>query len=168
MSWLQAPFSVIRPAHDADDDAILAILEPVFREGETYCVARDISRDAALEYWTGGSHEVFLAEKNGICQGSYFICPNQEGGGSHVCNCGFVTAAAARGKGVARAMLGHAMTTARNSGYRAMQFNFVVSTNTRAIAIWQGQGFATVGRLAGAFNSPRHGFVDAFIMYRTL
>ena len=168
MSPLNDPTLVIRPAREADTEAIWAMLEPVFRDGETYCVARDISRDDALNYWTGRSHRVFVAEVNDVALGTYFLCPNQTGGGSHVCNCGFVTADAARGKGVARAMLAHALITAKDAGYRAMQFNFVVSTNSRAIAIWQSHDFAIVGRLAGAFNSPRHGFVDALIMYRML
>lgn len=168
MSQMASPDPLIRPARDADNDTIWAMLEPVFSEAETYCVAPDISREDALNYWTGGSHRVFLVEVKGVALGTYFLCPNQNGGGSHVCNCGFVTASSARGKGVARAMLAHALATAKDAGYRAMQFNFVVATNTRAIAIWQSHGFEIVGRLSGAFKSPRHGFVDALIMYRTL
>ncbi|OYX44913.1 MAG: GNAT family N-acetyltransferase [Rhodobacterales bacterium 32-67-9] len=158
----------LRPATPSDDDPLWAILEPVFREGETYCVPRDISRDEALGYWSGAPHRVFVAEVEGVILGSYFLTPNQRGGGAHVCNCGFVTAPAARGKGVARAMLAHALEAARADGYRAMQFNFVVSTNTRAIAIWRDMGFDVVGRLPGAFRSPRDGFVDALVMYRQL
>jgi ribosomal protein S18 acetylase RimI-like enzyme len=100
--------------------------------------------------------------------GSYYICPNQGGGGAHVCNCGFVTAPVARGRGVARAMLAHSLDMARAMGYRAMQFNFVVETNIRAIAIWQQHGFDIVGRLPGAFHHPSQGYVDALVMYRTL
>lgn len=158
----------IRPAVSTDDEAIWAMLEPVFRAGETYCLPRGISRADALAYWSGGTHDVFLAEDDGGPTGTYFICPNQQGGGAHVCNCGFVTADAARGKGVARAMLAHALKTARDAGYRAMQFNFVVATNTRAIAIWEDNGFDIVGRIPGAFNSPQHGYVGALVMYRQI
>ncbi|SPH16686.1 hypothetical protein DEA8626_00197 [Defluviimonas aquaemixtae] len=158
----------IQPATLADDDAIWAMLEPVFRSGETYCVPRDISRAQALAYWSDPLHQVFVAESDRRPLGTYFLTPNQKGGGAHVCNCGFVTAEAAAGKGVARAMLVHALDTARAAGFRAMQFNFVVSTNARAIAIWQSHGFETVGCLPGAFLHPREGYVDALVMYRHL
>jgi ribosomal protein S18 acetylase RimI-like enzyme len=158
--------TAIRAAAPADEDALWAMLEPVFRAGETYAVSRDISRADALAYWTAG-HEVFIAEGPEPL-GSYYIGPNQRGGGAHVCNCGFVTAPATQGRGVARAMLTHALDTARASGYRAMQFNFVVATNTRAIALWQGAGFETVGRLPGAFRRPDGTYVDALVMFRDL
>ncbi|MBK5932762.1 GNAT family N-acetyltransferase [Rhodovulum imhoffii] len=156
----------IRPATQADDDAIWEILRPVFRAGETYCLPRDISRADALAYWSGG-HEAFVAV-TGEVLGTYFLCANQKGGGAHVCNCGFATAPAAQGQGVARAMLDHALDTARARGYRAMQFNFVVSSNTRALELWERAGFRSVGRLPGAFDHPRFGFVDALILFKTL
>ncbi len=161
---------VLRPAAPSDDGAIWAMLQPVFAAGDTYAVDRDISREAALAYWRGG-HEVFVAEdqgEDGVPLGTYYIGRNQKGGGSHVCNCGFVTADAARGRGVARTMLAHALEVARARGFRAMQFNFVVSTNTRAVAIWQSHGFEIVGRLPGAFLHPDEGYVDALVMYLDL
>ncbi|MCV2873739.1 GNAT family N-acetyltransferase [Defluviimonas sp. WL0050] len=158
----------IRPATEADDDSIWAMLEPVFRAGETYCIPRDVSRDEALDYWSGAPHRVFVAEENGILLGTYFLTPNQKGGGAHVCNCGFVTATGTTGRGVARHLLSHALHAAKAAGYRAMQFNFVVATNTRAIAIWESHGFNTIGRLPGAFLHPREGYVDALVMYRAL
>lgn len=159
---------MIRPATPADDAALWAMLEPVFRAGETYAVARDIPRDAALAYWSGAPHRVFLAEDGGAILGSYFLTPNQQGGGDHVCNCGFVTVPTARGRGVARAMLADALDRARAASFCAMQFNFVIATNARAIALWQGHGFETVGRLPGAFRHPTAGLVDALVMYRAL
>jgi len=158
----------LRPAVAADHPALWAMLEPVFRAGETYAVDADIGRDAALEFWCGGSHRVFVAEGDWKALGSYYICPNQGGGGAHVCNCGFVTAEAAQGRGVARAMLAHALDTARAMGFAAMQFNFVVETNTRAVKLWLDHGFAVVGRLPGAFRHPAKGEVDALVMYRRL
>ena len=111
---------------------------------------------------------VLVAEEAGEALGTYYLCPNQQGGGAHVANCGFVTAPAAGGRGVARRMLDHALGAARSRGFRAMQFNFVVSTNTRAIRIWKSYGFAVAGRLPGAFRHPEEGYVDAFVMYKTL
>jgi ribosomal protein S18 acetylase RimI-like enzyme len=144
------------------------MLEPVFRAGDTYAIDPAITRDAALAFWCGGTHSAFVAEKDGAALGSYYICPNQQGGGRHVANCGFVTAQTATGQGVARAMLADALDRARAMGFRAMQFNFVVSTNPRAVALWQAHGFEIVGRLPGAFAHPTAGFVDAFVMYQKL
>ena len=158
----------IRPAAARDDEAIWAILEPVLRAGETYALERDMSRADALAYWTGGDHETFVAEDEGRVVGTYFLRPNQSGGGSHVCNCGYVTAADSAGKGIARAMHEHSLQRARERGFRAMQFNFVISSNERAVRLWQALGYETVGRLPGAFLSPSRGYVDALVMYRTL
>ena len=100
--------------------------------------------------------------------GTYFLRANQRGGGAHVANCGYVTAAGSEGRGIARAMCRHSLRQALERGFRAMQFNFVVSTNERAVKLWQGMGFEIVGRLPGAFEHPEHGFVDALVMYLTL
>jgi ribosomal protein S18 acetylase RimI-like enzyme len=159
---------MVRPAEEGDADAVWAILAPIFREGETYCVPRDIDRAAALDYWSGGNHRSFVAEAGASILGTCFLCPNQRGGGDHVANAGFATAEAARGQGVARIMLDHVLAEARATGFRAMQFNFVVATNTGAIRLWQAAGFATVGRLPEAFRHPRAGYVDALVMYRRL
>lgn len=159
---------LFRPATPDDAVAIWSILEPVFAAGETYCVPRDVGRDEALAYWTEGGHAAFVAEEAGFVRGTYFLCANQKGGGAHVANAGFATAPDAAGRGTARAMLAHALETARARGFRAMQFNFVVATNERAIRLWQSAGFETVGRLPGAFAHPKAGDVDALVMYRRL
>jgi ribosomal protein S18 acetylase RimI-like enzyme len=159
----------MRAAAVADHAAVWEMLRPVFRAGETYAIDPAISEKDALAYWFGPGREVRLATAgDGTVLGSYYIRPNAEGGGAHVCNCGFVTAAAAQGRGVARAMLTEALDRAAQSGYRAMQFNFVISTNTRAVALWQTAGFDIVGRLPGAYLHPGKGYVDALVMYRSL
>jgi L-amino acid N-acyltransferase YncA len=162
------PPLTIRPAVDADQSAIWHILEPVFRAGETYTVPRDISREAALVYWHAPGHRVFVANRAGETLGTYFLQPNQQAGGSHVANCGYVTAAHATGQGIARAMCEHSLIEARALGFLAMQFNFVVSSNERAVRLWSSLGFAIVGRLPGAFLHPELGYLDAFIMFRNL
>ncbi len=158
----------LRPALQGDRRAIWAILEPIFRAGDTYTIDADIARPDALSFWTGGNHSAFVAEADGKVVGTYYICANQKGGGAHVCNCGFATRPDARGMGVARRMLEHSLKTARAMGFLAMQFNFVVSTNTGAIRIWKEYGFAEIGRLPGAFLHPEQGFVDALVMYKRL
>jgi ribosomal protein S18 acetylase RimI-like enzyme len=159
---------LIRAAGAPDHDAIWAMLEPVIRAGETYALPRDMMREAALQYWLGPGRETFVAEIDGRIVGTYYLKANQAGGGSHVANCGYVTADEASGRGVARAMCLHSLDAARERGFRAMQFNLVVSTNERAIRLWQHLGFASVGRLPRAFHHPDLGDVDAFVMYREL
>lgn len=159
---------LVRACLPRDHDAIWKILEPVIRAGETYALPRDMTRTAALAYWTGSDRETFVAEMDGRVVGTYYLRANQAGGGAHVANCGYVTAAEAAGRGVARAMCEHSLATARACGFRAMQFNLVVSTNTRAVRLWQSLGFSTVGRLPRAFQHPQFGEVDALVMYRLL
>lgn len=158
----------IRPATPADAPAIWEILEPVIRAGETYTLDRDMGEAAALAYWMGKGKRSFVAEADGTILGTYYLRANQAGGGAHVANCGYMTAAAATGRGVARAMCHHSIAEAAAAGFRAMQFNFVVSTNVRAVALWQSLGFAIVGRLPLAFEHPCEGPVDALVMYRAL
>jgi GNAT superfamily N-acetyltransferase len=158
----------IRPAVEADHPAVSTILKPVLAAGETYAVARDLSDDEILAFWFGPSHEVFIAETDGEILGTYYLMANRQGGGSHVANCGYVTAAAAQGKGIAYAMGEHSLDQARARGFRAMQFNHVVSTNEGAVRLWKKLGFAIVGTLPEAFKHPTHGYVDAYVMFRDL
>jgi L-amino acid N-acyltransferase YncA len=158
----------IRPAGPSDADAIWSILEPTIRAGETYTLPRDMNREQALAYWFSSDHAVFVAEEDGEVLGTYYLRANQKGGGAHVGNCGYMTAGRASGRGVATAMCAHSLEYARTHGFRALQFNFVVSSNLPAIQLWQKFGFATVGRLPGAFLHPGLGYVDALVMYRTL
>jgi L-amino acid N-acyltransferase YncA len=158
----------IRPATANDHEAIWRILEPVLRAAETYTLPSDMSREDALAYWHSTGHEVFVAEENGEILGTYYLRANQKGGGAHVANCGYMTAPWATGRGVARFMCEHSLALAKSRGFRAMQFNFVVSTNERAVRLWQSLGFETVGRLPQAFLHPSLGVVDALVMYRQL
>jgi L-amino acid N-acyltransferase YncA len=159
---------LIRPAQENDRAAIWAIIAPIIRAGETYTLDRDMSEDAAIAYWMAPEKETFVADDDGVIVGTYYMRPNQGGGGKHVCNCGYMTSAATRGRGVARAMCEHSLAHARSRGYRAMQFNFVVATNDAAIHLWTSFGFKVVGRLPLAFAHPTEGCVDALVMFRSL
>ena len=159
---------MIRVVTTSDNDAIWRILESVIRGGDTYTLPADMNREDALAYWESAGHEVFVAEENGEILGTYYLRANQEGGGAHVANCGYMTAPWASGRGVARAMCQHSLERAQERGFRAMQFNFVVSSNERAVRLWESMGFEVVGRLPGAFMHPVMGAVDALVMYRQL
>jgi GNAT superfamily N-acetyltransferase len=144
------------------------MLRPVIRAGETYAIAPDISEDAARAYWCGPSRQTFVAEGEGALLGTYYLTANFAGPADHVCNCGYVTATAAQGRGVARAMLAHSLEAARMAGFRAMQYNCVVATNTRATQLWQTHGFEIVGTLPEAFRHPETGYVDDYVMWKPL
>jgi GNAT superfamily N-acetyltransferase len=159
---------LIRVAESKDDGAIWRTLEPVIRAGETYALPRDMSESDGLAYWRAPAHEVFVAEADGAIVGTYYLRANQRGGGAHVANCAYMTAPDFVGRGVARAMCVHSLEHAKAKGFRAMQFNFVVSTNLRAVRLWQTFLFMIAGRLPEAFEHPQLGFVEAYVMYRKL
>ncbi len=159
---------MIRPATDADHDAIWTIIEPVIRAGETLALPSDLTREDALAIWTSPDRTLRLLDEDGVIIGVFYVRANQLGGGSHVANAGYVTAPQAMGRGVARRMCAASLDLARELGFRAMQYNFVVSTNARAVTLWQGMGFEIVGRLPKAFALPDCKEVDALVMYRTL
>src|SRR6266403_2094479 len=129
----------------------------MIRGGETYTLPRDMSKQQVLEYWFGLEKETFVWKEDGVVLGTYFLKANQQGGGAHVANCGYVTASAARGRGIARQMCLHSLERARERGFRAMQFNFVVSTNERAVRWWQRFDFEIVGRRPKACLHPTLG-----------
>ena len=158
----------IRPATAADRSGIWEILAPVIRAGETYALPRDMDEEAALAYWLAPSHEAFVAAIDGWIAGTYYMRANQQGGGAHVANCGYVTSPRFAKRGVAAAMCEHSLARARACGFTAIQFNFVVASNEHAIRLWRRLGFRVVGTLPGAFDHPHLGFVDALVMYREL
>jgi ribosomal protein S18 acetylase RimI-like enzyme len=159
----------IRPATEADRDAIWEIFHQVVAAGDTYALDPNISREHALAYWFAPGTHTYVAEEPSIgIAGTYILRPNQPGGGSHVANAGFMVSASARGQGIGRAMAEHCLTEARRLGYRAMQFNYVISTNTSAIRLWRELGFEIVGTLPSAFRHPKKGYVDVYVMYRSL
>jgi L-amino acid N-acyltransferase YncA len=168
----------IRAATEADRDVIWKIFHEVVAAGDTYAIDPEISRDDALTYWFATGTHTYVARQDrpafaGLRRGkhlvgTYILKPNQAGAGSHVANAAFMVAPEAQGQGIGRAMAKHCLNEAHRLGFRAMQFNFVVSTNESAIHLWKELGFEIVGVLPKAFQHPRKGFVDVFIMYRSL
>jgi ribosomal protein S18 acetylase RimI-like enzyme len=148
------------------------LLWPIFQEvvaaGDTYSYAPDISFDDARWLWTGVGARCFVALLDGACVGGYMLRANQPGLGNHVANCGYMVAPQMRGRGIAGAMCEHSLAQAREAGFSAMQFNFVVSTNEGAVRLWQKHGFEIIGRIPDAFRHARSGLVDAYIMHRRL
>jgi L-amino acid N-acyltransferase YncA len=158
----------IRKATAANRDAIWDIFREVVAARDTYAFDPGMSRQDALGYWFQTNTRTYVAESSGHILGTYILRPNQSGGGSHVANAAFMVAPVARGRGIGRAMAEHCLTEGRRLGFRAMQFNFVVSTNDPALRLWQTLGFKIVGTLPGAFRHPEKGYVDVYVMFRSL
>jgi L-amino acid N-acyltransferase YncA len=158
----------IREATSADRDAIWDIFREVVAASDTYAFDPGMSRHEALGYWFQADTRTYVAENGGRIVGTYILRPNQSGGGSHVANAAFMVAPDARGQGIGRAMAEHCLSEARRLGFRAMQFNFVVSTNDSAVRLWQKFGFKIVGTLPGAFRHPEKGYIDVYVMHRWL
>jgi L-amino acid N-acyltransferase YncA len=158
----------VRAATKADRDAIWKIFHEVVATGDTYALDPLMSREEALAYWFGANTQTYVAERAGRVMGTYILRPNQSGGGSHVANAGFMVSPDAHGQGIGRTMAEHCLSEARRLGFRAMQFNFVVSTNESAIRLWKQLRFEIVGTLPGAFRHPEKGYVDVYVMHRSL
>jgi ribosomal protein S18 acetylase RimI-like enzyme len=127
-----------------------------------------MTSEEARSMWTESKSAFVAVDDDGRTVGTYYLKPNHEGGGSHVCNCGYAVAEHARGKGVASALCEHSQREAVARGYEAMQFNFVVSTNESAVRLWKKMGFAVVGTLPRVFRHPTLGLVDAYVMHKFL
>jgi ribosomal protein S18 acetylase RimI-like enzyme len=158
----------IRSAIQEDRDSIWKIFHEVVATADTYTFDPEISREDALAYWFGPGIHTYVAEQARHLLGTYILKQNQSGRGSHVANAAFMVPAAARGQGIGRVMAEHCLSEARRLGFRAMQFNFVISTNESAIHLWQELGFRIIGTLPGAFRHPSAGYVDAYVMFRSL
>jgi ribosomal protein S18 acetylase RimI-like enzyme len=159
--------SQIRQATAVDSDVIWDIFHSVVVTGDTYAFDPDISREEALAR-LHPSNWCYVAEHDGNIVGTYILRGNQPGLGSHVANAAFMVSPQVRGLGVGRAMGEHSLSEARRLGFRAMQFNFVVSTNASAVGLWHRLGFKIVGTLPGAFRHSQKGLVDAYVMFRSL
>lgn len=158
----------IRAATGADSEAIWEIFHAVVASGDTYVFDPQMPREEALAYWFGPKTHTYVVEDSGTIAGTFILKPNQPGLGSHVANAAFMVSPVARGRGIGRLMGEHCIAEARRLGFMAMQFNFVVSTNEPAVRLWKSLGFRIAGTLPGAFRHSGLGFVDAYVMFRSL
>ena len=158
----------IRPATEADWPASWALFRAVAAAGDAFAYDADTPEAVARKLWFDSPTRGFVAEENGTAVGTYFLRPNQPGRGDHVANAGYIVADFVRGRGVASQLCAHSIETATRLGYRAMQFNFVVSSNGAAVRTWKKHGFEVVATLPDAFRHAALGFVDVFVMHRRL
>jgi len=158
----------IRRATEADFPGIWAIFHEVVARADTYPFSPDTPKEEARAIWMQAPTATYVAVRDARVVGTYYIKPNQPALGAHVCNAGYMVRADARGLGVGRAMCAHSLGEARRLGFSAMQYNYVASTNERAVRLWQTFEFEIVGTVPAAFRHPTHGLVPVHIMYRAL
>ena len=158
----------IRKATESDKSAIWKIIEPIIRSGDTYVFEPETPEDEMLDYWFAPEKHVYVAEDDGKILGTFWLKPNYPGQGSHVCNAAYMVSPDVAGKGIGRKMADHSLDEARRLGFKAMQFNFVVKSNTAAVRLWQSIGMEIIGEIPDAFDHAREGLTNAYIMYRKL
>jgi ribosomal protein S18 acetylase RimI-like enzyme len=158
----------IRQASENDWPEIWPILKEAFATGDTYPYPANISEKEARRNWLELPELLCVAGDKNDITGLYYLKPNMPGLGSHICNCGYIVAKTAQGQGLGKALCCHSMEAARTLGYRAMQFNLVVSTNENAVGLWKKMGFEIIGTVPEGFKHASRGYVDALIMYKKL
>lgn len=162
----------ITEADESHWAGIWEILQPTFNSGDTYAYPPGIAENDAKHYWIECPQRTYVGIYSGQIVGTYYIKPNQPGLGSHICNMGFVVSRERRGLGTGTGtgtkLAQHAFDAAKKLGFHAVQANLVVSTNTKAIKLWESLGFSIIGTIPDGFNLHSKNFVDAFIMYKKL
>lgn len=158
----------IRKATAADADGVWSIIQEVIATGDTYVFAPDSPREKMLEYWYGEDKHTYVALLDGEVAGTFVIKDNQPDLGSHIANAGYMTSPRAFGKGIGRMMCEFSLGEAKRLGYTAMQFNIVIKSNIRAVALWQKLGFGIIGEIPDAIRTKQGDWVNAYIMYRKL
>lgn len=162
------PDITIREIGAQEFDLVWPFFSDIVLRGETYPYPPDLGIEQARAMWTAPPARCFVAEAGGEALGAYRLAPNQMGLGDHVANGSYMVSAGARGRGIGSLLCEHSLQQARRAGFAAMQFNFVVSSNTAAVALWQRHGFAIVGTLPQAFRHAQLGPVDVYVMFRRL
>jgi ribosomal protein S18 acetylase RimI-like enzyme len=158
----------IRNAVETDKASVWRIIEPVIAGADTYVFDSASPEEEMIAYWFSPEKHVYVAEENGIIIGTYWLKANQPGMGDHIANGAYMVLPDAKGKGIGRLMAEHSIEEARRLGFRAMQFNFVVKSNTIAVNLWKSVGFSVIGEIPDAFRHNQHGLTNAYIMYRKL
>jgi GNAT superfamily N-acetyltransferase len=158
----------IRKAITPDHNAIWEIIHPIISAGDTYVFDPDSSKDKMFAFWFGPDKHTYVALLNDKIVGSFVLKDNQPDLGSHIANGAYMVLPSASGQGIGKAMGQWSIEEAKRLGYKAMQFNFVIKSNYRAVKLWQSLGFEIIGEIPEAFNHKQYGLTNAYIMYRKL
>ena len=158
----------IRKATPEDSNQIWGIITEVISKGDTYTFDPITPKEVMLDYWYGKDKHTYVATANGIVVGTFILKDNQPGLGSHIANGSYMVAEKASGKGIGKAMGEFSLAEAKRIGYKAIQFNIVIKSNTRAVHLWQKLGFEIIGEIPDTYRHKVNGLTNAYIMYRRL
>lgn len=159
---------MIREMTRSDFESFWPTFSAVIQAQETYAFDADMTLEQAYHLWCELPLKTYVWEEQDVILGSYYLKANAMGPSRHICNCGYMVAEAARGRGIARALCEHSQRVAVELGFKAMQFNSVVSTNTQAVQLWKALGFNIIGTIPDAYQHGQLGYVDCYIMYKWL
>tara|TARA_B100000767_G_scaffold58757_1_gene54494 strand:- start:441 stop:908 length:468 start_codon:yes stop_codon:yes gene_type:complete len=135
---------------------------------ETYALDAEVSYQHAFELWWARPLKTFIFESQGDVRGSYYLKANGEGPSGHICNCGYMVKAAFQGQGIAKRLCEHSQVIAKELGFKAMQFNSVVSTNVAAVHLWKTLGYQIIGTIPKGYQHRQLGYVDCYVMHKFL
>jgi len=156
-------------ASEADFDSIWPMFHEVVQGGDTYVYAPNITKEDAKKVWFAPNFYTYVLKEKGIVAGAYVIRPNHRDLGSHISNAAYVVDKKYRGRGYGKAMGMHSFIEAVKHGYKAMQFNYVISTNEVAIELWKNIGFQVIGIVPEAHQHQKlNRLVDIYIMHKQL
>jgi len=158
----------IREATEKDKAQIWEIIKFVISAGDSFTLSPDSAREEMLADWCSPEKHTYVAVSENKVVATFYIKANQPGLGSHVANASYMVAPEARGKGIGRKIGEFSIAEAKRLGYHAMQFNFVVKSNEKAVSLWQSLGFEIIGEIPEAFRHIENGLTNAYIMYRKL
>lgn len=159
---------MIREISKLEFESFWPTFSSIIQEQETYAFDPNMTLEEAFSIWCKTPLKSYAFVENDVVLGAYYIKPNAVGPSNHICNCGYMVASVARGKGIARKMCEHSQQSAIQLGFKAMQFNSVVSTNEIAVNLWKKLGFEVVGTIPKAYRHNHLGYVDSFVMYKWL
>ncbi len=158
----------IRRTTELDYPQVWEIFSKVIETGDTYAFDPHTPKADLKKYWFAENMKTFVFEEEGIILGTYMIKPNQPGLGNHIANCGYMVSPKAQGRGIGKLLCEHSLQIAKEDGFRGIQFNIVVSTNEVAVKLWKKYGFKIIGTTPNGFRHLELGYVDTYIMYRSL
>jgi len=158
----------VRKVTEMDYDQVWGIFSSIIATGDTYLFDPKTSKADLRKHWFADYMQTFVAEKNDLILGTYIIKPNQIDLGNHIANCSYMVSPKAQGKGIGKILCEHSLQIAKENGFKGIQFNIVVSTNKVAIELWKKYGFDIIGTTPNGFRHSKQGFVDTYIMFKSL
>ncbi len=159
---------MIRAMTSEDFERFWGTFSQIVQAQETYALDAEVSYQHAFELWWARPLKTFIFESQGDVRGSYYLKANGEGPSGHICNCGYMVKAAFQGQGIAKRLCEHSQVIAKELGFKAMQFNSVVSTNVAAVHLWKTLGYQIIGTIPKGYQHRQLGYVDCYVMHKFL